>query len=120
MVQAITEWLPDFIGVEHIQLQTFGANRNQQQVETYRILANLQGVLLDTIFEIDLPCELVYSSTWRKTCDINEGNSTRENKKKAAQDKVFSWYGLQCTQDEADAICIGKYFTLIILIFLIH
>ena len=112
LVQAITEWLPDFIGVEHIQLQNFGVNKNQQQVETYRILANLQGVLLDTIFEIDLPCELVYSSTWRKTCDINEGNSTRENKKKAAQDKVFSWYGLQCTQDEADAICIGKYFVL--------
>ena len=112
LIKAIQEWKPDFIGIEHIQLQTFGANRNQQQVETYRVLANLQGVLLDTIFEIDIPCELVYSSTWRKSCGISEGNAQRESKKKAAQDKVASWYNLQCTQDEADAICIGKYFVL--------
>ena len=43
---------------------------------------------------------------------LNMEQELRENKKKAAQDKVFSWYGLQCTQDEADAICIGKYFVL--------
>jgi hypothetical protein len=27
-----------------------------------------------------------------------------------AQDKVNLWYNQDCTQDEADAICIGKYF----------
>lgn len=110
LINAIKEWKPNFIGIEHIQLQTFGANKNQQQVETYRVLANLQGVLLDTIFEIDLPCELVYSSTWRRVCGISEGNGQRENKKKAAQEKVLKWHNIQCTQDEADAICIGKYF----------
>ena len=53
---------------------------------------------------------MVYSSTWRKALAIEA--SGRENKKKAAQDKVQLWYGIKCTQDEADAICIGKYFTM--------
>ena len=86
--------------------------KNQQQVETYRVLANLQGVILNTLFEIELPYELVYPSTWRKACGISEGDLKREAKKKMAQEKVFSWYGLKCSQDEADAICIGKYFVL--------
>ena len=105
---AIDEWQPDFVGIEHIQLQTFGA-KNSPQVEMYRVLANLQGVLLDLLFEKNIECGLVYSTTWRKYCGID--GIGRENKKKAAQDKVQAWYGLKCTQDEADAICVGKYFS---------
>jgi Holliday junction resolvasome RuvABC endonuclease subunit len=106
---ALKEWQPDFVGIEHIQLQTFGA-KNAPQVEMYRVLANLQGVLLDTLYEEKIECGLVYSSTWRKTLAVEA--SGRENKKKAAQDKVQNWYHIKCTQDEADAICIGKYFTM--------
>lgn len=103
----INEIEPDFIGLEHIQLQKFG--QNQFQVELYRALANLQGVLLDTIFETCIDHDLVYSSTWRNYCNVGDDKG-RENKKKAAQEKVKLWYNQDCTQDEADAICIGKYF----------
>lgn len=106
---AIEEWQPDFVGIEGIQLQTFGPQK-LPQVELYRALANLQGVLMDTLFEHKIESDLVYSSAWRKTLAIEA--SGRENKKKAAQDKVRSWYNVSCTQDEADAICIGKYFVL--------
>lgn len=102
------EWQPDEIGIENIQLQAFGHSGNYQ-VETYRVLANLQGVLIDTIYEAQLPFHLVYSSQWRKYCGISEGSALRENKKKMAQDKVMLWYQQNCTQDEADAICLGKY-----------
>ena len=107
--EVVKEWKPDTICIEHIQLQTYGT-KNSPQVELYRVLANLQGVLLDTIFELGLPVELVYSSTWREVVGV-EGNG-RENKKKEAQNKVMMWYKLKCTQDEADAICIGKYYVL--------
>lgn len=107
LLAAIDEWRPDFIGVEHIQLQSFGT-RGQPQVEMYRVLANLQGVLLDTLFAADIHYELAYSSSWRKYCGIEDKG--RENKKKQAQDKVKLWYQQDCTQDEADAICLGKYF----------
>ena len=107
--EVVKEWKPDVICIEHIQLQTYGT-KNSPQVELYRVLANLQGVLLDTIFELGLPVELVYSSTWREIVGV-EGKG-REGKKKEAQNKVMMWYKLKCTQDEADAICIGKYYVL--------
>ena len=108
LIAMIEETRPDFIGIENIQLQGYN-NNNSLQVEVYRKLANLQGVLVDTCFEKQIPCELVYSTVWRNSCAINEGTG-RENKKAAAQRKVFEWYKQKCTQDEADAICIGKYF----------
>lgn len=109
LLAALDEWKIDFVGIEHIQLQSYGHSMSQLQVETYRVLANLQGVLLDTLFEAEMPSGLVYSSTWREYCGV--GGKERENKKKAAQEKVMSWYNQKCTQDEADAICIGKYFS---------
>lgn len=105
---AITEWEPDFVGIENIQLQSFG--NNQYQVETYRILANLQGVLIDTLLEASVDHDLVSVNTWRNYCNVGQGTG-RENKKKQAQEKVKLWYNQNCTQDEADAICIGKYFS---------
>ena len=104
----IQEIEPDFIGLENIQLQNYGGNSGYQ-VQTYRALANLQGVLIDTIFEACIDYDLVYATQWRKYCDVGDGKG-RENKKKQAQDKVKLWYQQDCTQDEADAICIGKYF----------
>ena len=103
----IKEVEPDFIGVEDVQLQTFG--QGQPQVKTYNTLSRLQGVILDTIFEACIDHDLAYAVEWRKYCGVGEGTG-RENKKKQAQDKVKLWYDQDCTQDEADAICIGKYF----------
>jgi len=102
---AVNNWQPDQIIMENIQLQTFGKT---SQVDLYQKLARLQGVLLDVCFEKDIYCDLAYATEWRHYCNVGEGIG-RENKKKQAQDKVFTWYGLKCTQDEADAICIGKY-----------
>ena len=107
LAAALNEWEPDFVGLENIQLQSFG--HGQYQVEMYRTLANLQGVLIDTIFEASIDHDLVYSSTWRNYCNVGDDKG-RENKKKAAQEKIKLWYDQDCTQDEADAICIGKYF----------
>lgn len=106
LLTAINDWEPDFIGIEGIQLQSFG--KGNLQVEMYRTLSNLQGVLVDAAFESSIDHDLVYPSSWRNYCNIT--GSVRENQKKAAQEKVKLWYGQDCTQDEADAICIGKYF----------
>lgn len=107
---ALKEWEPDFVGIENIQLQKYGNRDTDVQVKTFQTLANLQGVLLDVIFEACIDSELVRASEWRSYCGINDGDARREAKKKAAQAKVKIWYDLQCTEDEADAICIGKYF----------
>lgn len=107
---ALKEWEPDFVGIENIQLQKYGASAAQVQVKTFQTLANLQGVILDTIFESGIEDELVYPSEWRAYCGVNDGDQHRDAKKKAAQTKVKVWYDMDCSEDEADAICIGKYF----------
>lgn len=107
---ALEEWDIDFCGLENIQLQAYGPQQNKFQVATYQVLANLQGVLIDTLFEKCIDHDLVYASEWRNLCGISSGGKDRETKKKQAQEKVLQWYGKKCTQDEADAICIGKYF----------
>ena len=107
---ALKEWEPDFVGVENIQLQKYGIKAADVQVKTFQTLANLQGVLMDTIFEACIDSQLVYSSEWRSYCGINDGDQHRDPKKKQAQAKVKIWYNMDCTEDEADAICIGKYF----------
>lgn len=107
---ALKEWEPDFVGVENIQLQSYGPNAAQTQVKTFQTLANLQGVLLDTVFEACIDSELVYPTEWRSYCGILDGDKHRDARKKAAQAKAKIWYDINCTEDEADAICIGKYF----------
>lgn len=109
LLAAIKEWEIDFVGIENIQLQSFGPNSSQMQVKTFQTLANLQGVLIDAVFESCIDHDLAYAVEWRKYCGVGEGTG-RENKKKQAQNKVKLWYNQDCTQDEADAICLGKYF----------
>lgn len=107
---ALKEWQPDFVGIENIQLQKYGNKATDVQVKTFQTLANLQGVILDTIFEACVDHDLVYPSEWRSYCGINDGDQHRDPKKKQAQAKVKIWYNMNCTEDESDAICIGKYF----------
>lgn len=107
---ALKAWQPDFVGVENIQLQKYGARATDVQVKTFQTLANLQGVLLDTLFEAKVEHDLVRPSEWRSYCGINDGDQDRGAKKKQAQAKVKVWYDMDCTEDESDAICIGKYF----------
>ena len=107
---ALKEWEPDFVGVENIQLQKYGNKDTDVQVKTFQTLANLQGVILDTIFEACIDSDLVRPSEWRSYCGISDGDQHRDARKKAAQAKVKIWYDIDCTEDESDAICIGKYF----------
>ena len=107
---ALKEWEPDFVGIENIQLQKYGTKATDVQVKTFQTLANLQGVLLDVIFEAKINHDLVRPSEWRSYCGINDGDTHRDAKKKQAQAKAKVWYNMDCSEDEADAICIGKYF----------
>lgn len=109
LASMIVNWSPDLVGIEDIQLQQFGEknSNNVEGVTTYKVLAHLQGVLENYLFENNMNYEIVHTATWRAHCDIK--GKSRTDKKKSAQLKVKDWYDIQVTQDEADAICIGKY-----------
>ena len=101
LLQVIDTVKPDAIGIENIQYQ--------KNVKMFQTLANLQGVLLDTLYELGIEHKLAYSSTWRSFLGIC-GGEERDNAKQQAQTYVKLMYHIKATQDEADAICMGYYF----------
>lgn len=103
LISAIRNWSPDVVGIEDIQLQS-GPKSN---VAMFKTLAHLQGVLLATLKEEKVKEVVVHTATWRADCDFR--SKTRTDQKREAQKKVLDWYGETTTQDEADAICIGRY-----------
>lgn len=107
-------WKPDKVCLEDIQLQekknrTFENDDgdNVIKVTTYKILAQLMGVLIDYLLEKKIRFETVHTAVWRESCHIS--GKYRTDKKKSAQLKIKEWFNLDVTNDEADALCIGKY-----------
>ena len=92
----------DAVGLEGIQLQ--------KNVQMFQTLANLQGVILNVLYDNKVKYEVASSSTWRSFVGLNNADA-RESAKAKAQTWVLMNYHLKCTQDEADAIVMGKYFS---------
>lgn len=88
-----------YVFIEDIQYQ-----RNQK---TFKILANLQGVLVNLLVELDIPFEIVPPSRWKAWNQI-EGKR-REQQKENAKRKCKEIFGREFHEDEADAIMIGLY-----------
>lgn len=91
------------VALEDIQMQSRGG------VDTFKKLAQLQGVLVVSIMRNfpEAEIEFVFASSWKSTNGIS-GRGRTEQKRKA-QEKVFELYGKKVTQDEADAILIGRH-----------
>lgn len=87
------------VALEDIQLQ--------QNVETYKALAQVLGVLTETFEEIGMPYEIVYSSSWKSTLRIK--GAKRAEQKRNAQAYVLNTYNIKAKQDACDAICIGSH-----------
>lgn len=107
MLETIEKYLNEYkpkqytIALEEIQLQHRGG------VDTFKKLAQLQGVLITSIMRNhpDAKLELVYASTWKAFAKV-KGNGRAEQKRNA-QAKIKELFGKDVTQDEADAILIG-------------
>lgn len=100
----IDQYSPDVLVLEDIQLQKAVGNN----VVTYKVLAQVIGVLTELAAEKELKYELVHSSTWKSSLGI--GGRTRPEQKKNAQTYVEKTYSLKVSQDQSDAICIGAYY----------
>lgn len=101
----IESWKPDKVVIEDIQLQR--TNGEKEGVTTYKKLAHLQGVLINYFYEKNLQYDVVPPATWRSYSEIK--GKQRTDQKKNAQLKVKRFYDVSVTQDEADAILIGRY-----------
>lgn len=76
-------------------------------VQTFKILAEVFGVLYELCIDINIPVEAVLAGTWKSTLGIK--GKTRPEQKQNAQIWVEKTYQVKPTQDEVDAICIGAH-----------
>ena len=103
LIDMINEYNITCLAFEDIQLQASVGNN----VKTFKVLANVFGVIWELCEELKLKYEIVSSNTWKSTLKIKGKN--RSEQKRAAQDYIKEEYEIACTQDEADAICIGTH-----------
>lgn len=91
------------IVLEDIQLQGNVVNN----VQTFKILAEVFGVLEELFTEIDIKYTAVLSTVWKSTLGIK--GKDRPAQKRAAQEYILNNYNIKATQDEIDSICIGLH-----------
>lgn len=120
-IREISNWVvnmvennkPDLVILEDIQLQEFKNPKNTYAkfdnvgIITFKTLAKLMGVLEATLEDRKINYKVVFSSTWRSAVGVK--GKSRADKKKSAQLLVKKEFGINASEDEADAICIGKY-----------
>ena len=86
---------------EDIQLQAGNAG-----VTTYKVLAEVFGVIQELLTEKGIEYQIVHSQTWKSVLNIKGRN--RPEQKKNAQMYVLNTFNKKVSQDTADAICIGS------------
>jgi len=95
----LVKWEPNTIILEDIQ--------QQNNVSTFKVLAKLQGVLEYISKKNGVEYYIISPATWKHNAQVQ--GRTRIDQKRSAQLIVNKIYGVQATQDECDAILLGKY-----------
>ena len=101
------------IGIDQIVMEEVIPDHSKN-TNTFKALMYLQGLLHIEMHDKfpRVQIELVYPSSWRSACGIEDGRSSkREQKKQKDIDFANQTYQLSLTNDDiADAICIGHAF----------
>lgn len=97
--------LIELITVNSVNEIVFEDIQQQQNVQTFKVLAQVYGVVAELAEELAIPHSTLLASSWKSTLGIKGKN--RAEQKRNAQQYIINTYGLKVTQDEADSICIG-------------
>jgi len=99
LMKLITYYKPDLVISEDIQYQ------NNQR--TYKVLAELLGVICNSFFETKLRYQVVPPVTWKSYCGIK--SKARKDQKQETVAMVMDKFGIRASEDEADAIGLCAY-----------
>ncbi len=99
----VADYNIDEVIFEDIQQQNNVANN----VQTFKVLAEVYGVVSELLQELQIPHSTVLAASWKSTLGIK--GRTRTEQKKNAQLYVEQNYGIHVIQDIADAVCIGTH-----------
>lgn len=106
ILELVDSYNIDYVIFEDIFLSGSMGNN----INTHKVLAEVFGVVDETLTEMNVQHDAVLPSVWRAPLGLGTKGKTRPQQKKAAQEFVLQTFNAKCTQDEADAICIGKYY----------
>lgn len=101
VLKLIDKYNIDEIVMEDIQMQ----NNIINNVQTFKTLAELFGVLYETFTELKIPNSAILASSWKSVLGVK--GKDRAVQKKNAQQWVIDNYNIKVIQDIADSICIG-------------
>ena len=107
IIELINQYQVDEVVFEDIQLQDVNGNK-EVGIKTFKILAEVFGVVHELLTELNMKYTVVAPIVWKATFKI--AGKGRAQEKKASQAYVLKTYGIKCTEDEADATCIGAHF----------
>ena len=99
----VADYNIDEVIFEDIQQQNNVANN----VQTFKVLAEVYGIVSELLQELQIPHSTVLAASWKSTLGIK--GRTRAEQKKNAQLYVEQNYGIHVIQDIADAVCIGTH-----------
>lgn len=97
ITKLINTYHPHEVVLEEIQ--------EQNNILTFKVLAQVQGVLIELLNFLNIPYNIIASTTWKSTLGIK--GRIRAEQKKNAQEYINKKYDIKVAQDIADAICIG-------------
>ena len=107
IISLIQEYKIDEVVFEDIQLQSINGNK-EAGIKTFKMLAEVFGVVHELVNELDVDYTTVPPIVWKATFKF--AGKGRSQEKKLAQAWVYDNYGVRCTEDEADAACIGTHY----------
>ena len=106
IIQLIKIYNIDEIVFEDIQLQDINGNR-ETGIKTFKMLAEAFGVVHELVSEKNIQYAIVQPIKWKAYFKI--AGKGRAQEKKMTQSYVLNKYNIQCTEDEADSLCIALY-----------
>ena len=106
VISLIKEYDIDEVAFEDIQLQDINGSR-EAGIKTFKMLAEVFGVIHELLTEMKMDYTIIPPIVWKASFKIAGKGRARE--KKMAQEHVLKTYGINCTEDEADATCIGAH-----------
>lgn len=102
----INKYNIDEVVFEDIQLQDVNGNK-EKGITTFKMLAEAFGVVHELLTELKIKYAVAQPIKWKAYFKI--AGKGRAQEKKMSQAYALNTYGIKCTEDEADSLCIALY-----------
>lgn len=100
LARVLKNWEPDAVYIEYPEGQ--GGN-----IKTFNMLCEILGAVRLYCAVKDCEFNEVRPPQWRKWLGMDQSKKKRAELKQMSMDYVLETFGVECNNDEADAICIG-------------